>query len=327
MGENDDRNLAESNALLADILGVLKRIDAHMEAQEARIGALDARVTTLASTADTIENHNSGIRKECQGAVDGGTISLKKNSLPNNPTSKPRELRLWTSNRNGSLGSRDRQNSTASHQSLWTSSRSRNKKSGKSTPWRSTSQAIIPSPKTTTISRTGTWHSVPHPPTAAESENIAIEDDSAYNKFPPSPEWITTRSLGKALDVRYSSTEAKMLWTKYVGDSWTIPPDGRIEMTFQQHLLERLDKERVTHLLQTLSDVSNRLEYQSPSDFAKRGSFRVTDFGFDTNFEESAAEYRAEVLTGKYRKNPISSHSRRPSTIAGVHTAPWKRMM
>jgi len=132
--------------------------------------------------------------------------------------------------------------------------------------------------------------------------------------------------LGRTLHVRYGSLEAQTLWTSYVGDSWTIPPDARIEMIFQQHLLERLDKDKAIHLLQSLKDVSDRLEYRSPFDYAKRGSFRVTDFDFDPSFGESAAEYRAEVLTGTYKKHPLKSLPRRRSSFP-TKTVPWKRIM
>jgi saccharopine dehydrogenase-like NADP-dependent oxidoreductase len=97
-------------------------------------------------------------------------------------------------------------------------------------------------------------------------------------------------------------------------------------MTFQQHLLERLDKDKVTDLLQTLSDVSQRLEYQRLEDAAKRGSFRVTDFGLDPGNEESVWEYRAEVFTAKYKDYSASTRGKRPTTY-NVQTAPWKRMM
>ena len=74
--------------------------------------------------------------------------------------------------------------------------------------------------------------------------------------------------------------------------------------------------------------MSDALEYQHPSDAAKRGSFRVTDFGFDPAFEESVAEYRAEVLTAKYREHPVPNGmgGKRPP-VGKAQTAPWKRMM
>ncbi len=89
-------------------------------------------------------------------------------------------------------------------------------------------------------------------------------------------------------------------------------------MSFQEHLLGRLDKDKVVDVLQTLSDVSNRLEYHHPSDYAKRGSFRVTDFGFDPGYKESVAEYRAQVLTGKYMNHPIPN-PREQSDFSTAH--------
>lgn len=327
MGENDENAATGSNALLAEILGVLKRIDGHLEAQESRIGLLDAKVTALASTTNHIDNPDIADRRASLGPV------RKKSDPPNISPPRPRDLRLQIANRADSVGSRGPRGSVASQESrswpgthAWSPSGPKSVKSSRTTPRGSASNAITSSPKVATISRTGTWHSIPPPPTTAESEHIEVDDDPAYSKFPPPEEWITTRSLGRVLDVKYGSAEAKTLWTRYLGDSWTIPPDGRIEMTFQQHLLERLDKDKVIHLLQTLRDVSNRLEYQHAFDSAKRGSFRVTDIGFDPGFEDSVAEYRAEVLTAKYREYPVSNRGKR-AAVNKVQTAPWKRMM
>ena len=258
MAESDEAVAPGNNALLAEILGVLKRIDGHLEVQESRIGILDAKVTALASITNVNQSHHSTRRAE---NLDPG-VSLgptRKESLPpNSSPPRPRDLRPQIATRADSVGSRGPRGSVASQESRawpgthpWSPSGPKSVKSGRMTPWGSVSNVASSSPKDATVSRTGTWHSIPPPPTMAESERIEVDDDPAYSKFPPPQEWITTRSLGRVLDVKYGSAEARTLWTRYLGDSWTIPPDGRIEMTFQQHLLERLDKDKVMHLLQT----------------------------------------------------------------------------
>lgn len=335
MGENEEHAPSQSIAVLTEILGVLKRIDGHLESQESRIGVLDAKVTALALNANLTHRQVSLGRKENQNSPDGRVSpgTSRKESLAENASlPRPRDLRLQIADRADSVASRNPRASIASQGSrpwsgthVWNPTGLKRVNSDKIMPWGSISRDLISNSKTTAISRTGTWHSVPPPPTAAETEQIDIDDDPSYHKFPPPQEWITTR-FGRVLDVKYSSAEARALWTSYVGDSWTIPPDGRIEMTFQQHLLERLDKDKVTDLLQTLRDVSNRLEYQHSDNSAKGGSFRVTDFGFDVDFEESTAEYRAEFFTAKYREHPIPKGTERPS-LSRVQTAPWKRMM
>jgi hypothetical protein len=35
----------------------------------------------------------------------------------------------------------------------------------------------------------------------------------------------------------------KKVWHDNIGDSWAVPPDGRIELSFQEHVLERLGSE------------------------------------------------------------------------------------
>jgi hypothetical protein len=152
---------------------------------------------------------------------------------------------------------------------------------------------------------------------------IENHDLESYEKYPPPQSWIVTRSQGKALDVKDASAEAQRLWTDYVGDSWTIPPDGRIEMTFQQHILERLEKDKVISLLENLKAVESKL---NPDNASERGSFKVTDYEFDPTFEESVAEYRADVWTGPVKKHPVKGERRRTG-LGSTQSAPWKRVM
>jgi hypothetical protein len=166
----------------------------------------------------------------------------------------------------------------------------------------------------------------------AQNEHIDHEihndDLDWYTKFPPPKSWIVTKTQGRNLKVKYGGEEAKSLWKTFVGDSCTIPPDGRVEMTFQQHILERLDKKQVVLLLETLRNVSTQLEYRRPGDHKKRGSFKVTDYEFDPNFEESVAEYRADIPSGKFLDpdRRINQGATNPSS-EDAKTAPWKRIM
>lgn len=99
-------------------------------------------------------------------------------------------------------------------------------------------------------------------------------------------------------------------------------------MTFQQHILERLDETQVVLLLETLRDVSTQLEYRRPGDLKKRGSFKVTDYEFDPNFEESVAEYRVDIPSGRFLDpdRRIKQAASSPSS-EDAKTAPWKRIM
>jgi hypothetical protein len=98
-----------------------------------------------------------------------------------------------------------------------------------------------------------------------------------------------------------------------------------VELSFQKHLLERLDKDQAVNLLKLLAETTNKLEYQNPNDRAKRGSFRVSDFDIDPNYEESGMDYRSEFFTGIYKSRLISSP--RADRLTPSATACWKRMM
>jgi hypothetical protein len=323
-----------STQLLAEILRVLKRIDGHLEIQEGRISTLDAKVTALTDHPHswTPGSQSSGFQFKANSAspdnLRSGVISP-----PTSPLPRPRDLRHQIFARKASVESRGPRDSIASgvfdgepHHEPHYGKTHQKTDIGRSKSLGSTAIHFDPSP---TIARSGTWNSVEIPPTIGEQKQSIIrldDEDPEYSKAYPPIEWVTTRSLGRVLDVKYGTQKAEELWTEYVGDSWIIPPDGRVELTFQRHLLERLDKERVTSLLQTLKDISARLEIHDPSDSTKRGSFRVSDFGFDPNFEESVIEYRAEFLTGKYKDNPVGPHARRRN-LANLQSAFWKRMM
>jgi hypothetical protein len=84
----------------------------------------------------------------------------------------------------------------------------------------------------------------------------------------------------------------------------------------------------VVLLLKTLREVSTQLEYRRPGDLKKRGSFKVIDYEFDPNFEESVAEYRADIPSGKFTDpdRRIKQGAKKPSN-EDVKTAPWKRIM
>jgi hypothetical protein len=173
------------------------------------------------------------------------------------------------------------------------------------------------------------WDTLSLPPLDAEQTRTSIDmtvyHSASYAQYPPPQGWISTKISGRLLDIQYGLPEAEKLWNSYVGDSWTIPPDGRVELSFQKHLLERLEKDQAVNLLKLLAEVTNKLEYQNPNDRAKRGSFRVSDFDIDPNYEESGMDYRSEFFTGMYKSRPISSL--RKDRLTPPTTASWKRMM
>jgi hypothetical protein len=349
MGPSDspESNSADNNTLLSQILVVLKRIDAHLEVQESRIADLDSKITAVSgsgSSADVTTKTTHETTTERRDRINT-SLSLERprtSSLPQiTPSSRRRDL-LSQTPRNLSIASGPARSSlsrsltedvnsnepvTRSPSSLYNAQKAD-----------SLRNAVPESPigRVNSIqkfgpgSRTPTWGSHTPPPTTADVDHgehaIENHDPGSYEKYPPPQSWIVTRSQGKALDVKYGSAEAQELWTDYIGDSWTIPPDGRIEMTFQQHILERLEKAQVVSLLETLKAVSSKLEYSNSKDLTKRGSFKVTDYEFDPTFEESVAEYRADIPTGQFRKHRVKGVMRRTS-FGSTQSAPWKRVM
>lgn len=332
--ESTQKDNIGSNQLLSEILGVLKRIDGHLEAQEGRISTLDAKVTALTSGVEnphswTPGSQTTGFQIRVNPSVAGfsrpGIISP-----PTSPPARPHDLKRQIFRRKASVESRGPRDSVASgHVEVDFDHEPHYGKTHQQTAIGRSASLGNHFDVSPTVKRSGTWNSVEIPSPNEERNHVTIridDEDIAYSKAQPPEDWIATRSLGRVLDTKYGSEEAEALWTSYVGDSWIIPPDGRVELTFQRHLLERLDKMKVTQLLETLKDVSTKLEISESLDSMKRGSFRVSDFGFDPNFEESVVEYRAEFPTGKYKENPIGTRERRKS-YSKLQGAFWKRMM
>jgi hypothetical protein len=349
MGPSDspENDTPDSNTLLSQILVVLKRIDTHLEVQEGRIADLDSKVTAFTrsgSSADVTTKRVQETTTERHGRINT-SLSLERprtSSLPQiTPSSRRRDL-LSQTTRNLSIASGPARSSLS--RSL-TEDVNNNEPVTRSPSSLTNAQkvdslrnAVPESPKERINSiqkfgpgsRTPTWGSHSPPPTTADADHgdhaIENHDPESYEKYPPPQSWIVTRSQGRVLDVKYGPEEAQGLWAGYIGDSWTIPPDGRIEMTFQQHILERLEKDQVVSLLETLKAVSSKLEYSNPKDLTKRGSFKVTDYEFDPKFEESVAEYRADIPTGQFRKHRVKGIMRRTS-FGSTQSAPWKRVM
>lgn len=315
--------LPESSALLVDILNVLKNIDKRLEAQEEHIRILNAKVDSVPSDKRRRTSSVENIYLEGPGLRNRPFAEEYRISLSSSLSRRSQDLILNTPYRKSSVESRDPRDPAPAASSERQALRS----------WLHTRKPARYKPSQLSSSP-GAWDpgTVQGQPAQLISSNFArrsgiwADGPSSYIDHLPPQDWVTTRNLGKELEIKCNDESARELWTSYVGDSWTIPPDGRIEMTFQRHILERLEKEKALRLLEALKEVSNRLEYQPLGDVSKKGSFRVTDFQFDPDYVESVAEYRAEIVTGKYREHPISSTAKVVQPVS-VHSAAWKRMM
>jgi hypothetical protein len=323
-GKEDDSR--STNALLTEILDVLRRMDGRLKRQDERIGLLE---TTVA-----------------MGKRDGAVLSRLETNTPRHmspdaysPTagSAVRQLvpRLNAAARFSLRKSDELQgrrfSAWSEHQDVLDQLR-RDSAHGENSGVRG---GGVPSAMHRSqslgrgILRQKMWDTLSLPPMDLDqtgtSNDMAIDHSASYAQYPPPQGWISTKISGRLLDIQYGLPEAEKLWNNYIGDSWTIPPDGRVELSFQRHLLERLEKDQAVNLLKLLAEVTNKLEYQNPDDRAKRGSFRVSDFDIDPNYEESGMDYRSEFFTGIYKSRPILSP--RTDRLTSSSTGCWKRML
>jgi hypothetical protein len=337
-------DVSTSDSLLSQILNVLNRIDGHLQMQQDRINELDTKIATVTTTAKgsailprsskDLKDHNVKIAPPLRPLNE-----RRASTFPTSPTTRLQGLGLETARNDSVQGTYSRTSLDHFANDKWHRGALARQFNEQGSP-----RKITPGKSKVPASPTGTSHSVPEtgivsrrgtlsslsPPPISQSENSDHEkhnnDLERYTKFEPPDSWVVTRTQGRRLDVKYGGEEAKILWAQFVRDLCTIPPDGRVEMTFQRHILERLDKAQVVLLLETLRDVSTQLEYRRPGDFTKRGSFKVTDYEFDPNFEESVAEYGADIPIGKFKYGRIRKGASKTS-IEGTKTAPWKRIM
>lgn len=335
--DNLDKDIPGSPVLLTEILSVLRSIDGRLEQQVNEISELEAKVQAISSVLGSA----SPTGRENIQHSDSGFVKRRKGLLPLSTSFPRQDLAGLASNRTKDIDGRNARDANPElvAQDDYTSHRLLRKEPHPGSLVRSDSNrgAFAESPKAFRDpfikfgpKRSETWNSLgplSSSLSAGFDEEIAESHDlSSYTKYPAPEHWIATRTQGRALDVKFGSQEAQYLWRRYVGDSWTIPPDGRIEMTFQQHILERLSEAHAVSLLRPLQEVSSKLECRRPSDRDKRGSFRVKDYDFDPDYEVSVAEYRAEIPIGPIRKHRLQSSSRR-GTMEESETGPWKRIM
>lgn len=314
--DNDSR---DTNALLAEILEVLRRMDGRLKVQDERIGLLETTVATVkqdgAILGKIATNISSQLSAEAYSPTAVKQLVPRLNAVARLGLGKSdglhgRRSSAWTDHQD--IINQLRRESAHGHQD----------ENGENIMQRSNSLGRG-------IFKQKMWDTLSLPSMNLDQEgtsgHVALDNSASYAEYPPPPGWMSTRVSGKLLGIKYGLPEAEELWNGYVGDSWTIPPDGRVEMSFQRHLLERLDKDHAESLLKLLTEVTNRLEYQNSNDRAKRGSFRVSDFDFDPNYEESGMDYRSEFFTGMYKEGWLSSpRMDRPDSSS---TACWKRMM
>lgn len=319
-GKEDNSN--STNALLTEILNVLKKMDGRLKGQDERIGLLEramvigkqdgailSRIDTNALRQMSADAHSptagSTIRQVVPRLNAEARFGMRKSDELHGRRSSAwndHQFVLEQLRRDSAHGGYDENGASAIHRS------------------QSLGRGIF---------KQKLWDTLSLPPPdldqARTSNDMTIDYSASYVHYPPPKAWISTKISGRLLDIQYGLPEAEKLWNSYVGDSWTIPPDGRVELSFQKHLLERLDKDQAVNLLKLLAGVTNKLEYQNPNDRAKRGSFRVSDFDIDPNYEESGMDYRSEFFTGMYKSRAILSP--RTDRLTPPSTACWKRMM
>ena len=80
--------------------------------------------------------------------------------------------------------------------------------------------------------------------------------------------------LGIPIQNQGTPSQREELWTRYLGDAWRLPPDERVHLAFQQHIIERVAPGSVESRLEGQLEWSARMG---------QGNFVVRDFDYRGN--------------------------------------------
>lgn len=305
----ESRDELQSTALLTEILGVLKKIDGHLDSQKTRLNVLDAKISALtigpSSKASSARTRSKGIVNKVATAVErepnqeltdttrrlGGTLESSSKGVPAGNRLSYSEYHSKVTS-----GVEDRQGD------------------------------FLKSP----IKQLDVRNDAP---TAIDSQySEGSKTDQAYFNFRPPDEWCKNLPPQRATS---DQGEAEILWTKYLGDLWSIPPDGRIQLTFQRHVLESVNVDVLVSFLEIMRDVCNSFSIANTRRALELSApFTVTDIKFDPGVTGSSAQYAVhrpvKVWKGpsdpSLQKNQPSRYQRTVNQTL-QRTGFWKRIM
>ncbi|KAL9125961.1 MAG: hypothetical protein Q9217_004905 [Psora testacea] len=105
-----------------------------------------------------------------------------------------------------------------------------------------------------------------HPSSSSEPKDVQREEnDSFQHSILPYPKSIY---INECSSDRFGKSKGqRRIWTEYIGDAWTLPPDNSIDLGFQEHLLEKLSGYDLKSRLEGLQIFNNNLlDSQTPLD-------------------------------------------------------------
>jgi hypothetical protein len=108
-----------------------------------------------------------------------------------------------------------------------------------------------------------------HPQDQTGRGNDGLND--YYFKM-PALDWVDL-AKDESGQPRNSTPEMEALWTDLFGFSWTIPPDNRVDLAFQKHVLLSLPHEKEEAITRSIG------QWFSGRNWEDNLSFSITDFG------------------------------------------------
>jgi hypothetical protein len=108
-----------------------------------------------------------------------------------------------------------------------------------------------------------------HPQDQAGRGNDGLND---YYFRMPALDWVDF-AKDESGQPRNSTPEMEAFWTELFGIFWTIPPDDRVDLAFQKHVLLSLPREKEEAITRSIG------QWFSDRDWGDNLSFSITDFG------------------------------------------------
>jgi hypothetical protein len=88
----------------------------------------------------------------------------------------------------------------------------------------------------------------------------------------PALDWVDL-AKDESGQPRNSTPEMEALWTELFGNFWTIPPDNRVDLAFQKHVLLSLPHEKAEAITRSIGQCFNG------RDWGDNLSFSIIDIG------------------------------------------------
>ncbi|RDL38394.1 uncharacterized protein BP5553_02734 [Venustampulla echinocandica] len=183
----------------------------------------------------------------------------------------------------------------------------------------------------------------------AQGVTSSIEDGAKVKRmkgneayFNAIPHEFQDFSIECHLKKGYYGKEAEALWTNYVGPWWSFPPDNRIDLSFQSHILDIASQEEITTRLEGiaawLTNIGRKYQGFNVRDYDRNGkaceydqnTFALYPQHFQTYLKDAGSQVPSRLARFDFASNieePEASSSAIDNFGMLRGPAAWRRLI